>query len=61
MTAGSDDELPRLLRLVPLIWIALSLAWAIVIVVTDRPAWALALWVAANLGPLAALDRAGSR
>ncbi|MEM8705198.1 MAG: hypothetical protein AAGE98_01995 [Actinomycetota bacterium] len=41
--------------LVPSLWLGLSTAWAVVIFVTDQPAWPLALWTAITLGPLAAL------
>lgn len=36
-------------------WLALSLLWAGVIVVTGVPAWTLALWIATTLGPLTLL------
>lgn len=45
------------LRILPFAWLALSAAWAVVIVVTDLVAWPLALWIATTLGPLTALDR----
>lgn len=48
-------------RLVPILWLALSLSWAVVIVVADRPAWALAVWIASTLGPLAMLSDGSSR
>jgi len=54
-----DEVRPSLLRLVPFLWVALSLAWAVIVVVTDRPAWALALWV--GVGPLTELDRLAGR
>lgn len=44
-------------RLLPWAWLALSVVWAAVIIVTDRLAWPLALWVATTVGPLTALDR----
>ncbi len=34
----------------------MSAAWAVVIVVTDRLAWPLALWIATTLGPLTAMQ-----
>jgi hypothetical protein len=51
-----DETPPRFVRVVPVLWIVLSLAWAVIIIVSDRPAWALALWVATTLGPLTMLD-----
>lgn len=30
----------------------MSLAWVIVIIVTDQLAWPLALWIATTVGPL---------
>lgn len=36
-------------------WLALSLFWAGVIIVTDALAWPLALWIATTLGPLTLL------
>ncbi len=46
-------------RFVPFVWLALSAAWAAVIIVTDQVAWPLALWIATTLGPLTALERRG--
>lgn len=40
---------------VPWLWLGLSVAWLVLIVVTDLPAWPLAVWIAATVGPLAAL------
>lgn len=40
----------------PWLWLGLSVAWAVVIVVTDQLAWPLALWVATTVGPLTALQ-----
>ena len=45
---GAVTALPRL-------WLGLSVAWAVVIFVTDQPAWPLALWIATTVGPLTAL------
>ena len=42
---------------VPWAWLALSLGWAVVIIVTDRLAWPLALWIATTVGPLTYLSR----
>ena len=44
-------------RVVPFAWLALSAAWAAVIVVTDQVAWPLAIWIATTLGPLTAIER----
>lgn len=41
----------------PPAWLTLSAAWLVVIVATDLPAWTLALWIAATVGPMTALDR----
>jgi hypothetical protein len=61
MAAEPADTRMRLLRLVPFLWIALSLAWLVIVIVTDRPAWALAVWIAVTIGPIAMLGRAGAR
>ena len=54
------DEIDSwIVRIVPVVWLAVTFAWAVVIVVTDRPAWEPALWIAATLGPLASLDWVG--
>jgi hypothetical protein len=45
----------RNLQLLAFGWLALSLVWAGVIIVTDELAWPLALWVATTLGPLTLL------
>ena len=42
---------------VPWLWLAISLAWAAVIIVTDQLAWPLALWIATTVGPLTYLRR----
>jgi hypothetical protein len=47
----------RLRKVVPWLWLAMSLAWAVVIIVTDELAWPLALWVATTVGPLTCLTR----
>jgi hypothetical protein len=51
------DRLSTRPRVVPLAWLALSAAWAAVIVVTDQPGWPLAVWIATTLGPLTAIER----
>ena len=40
----------------PFLWLGLSVAWAVVIFVTDQLAWPLALWIATTLGPLTVLQ-----
>lgn len=50
MTADVSGS--RLRQVVPWLWLAMSLLWAVVIVVTDQLAWPLALWVATTVGPL---------
>jgi hypothetical protein len=56
MTPDGPDR-TRALRILPFAWLALSAAWAVVTVVTDQPAWLLALWIATTVGPLTVLDR----
>ncbi len=46
----------RIQRLLPWLWLGLSMAWAVVIFVTDQLAWPLALWIATTLGPLTYLQ-----
>jgi hypothetical protein len=48
-------------KVLPFAWLAMSAAWAVVIVVTDQPAWGLALWIATTVGPLTALERRDAR
>lgn len=55
------DEGVRLQRAIPFLWLALSMAWAVVILVTDQLAWPLALWIATTLGPLTALQARSRR
>ena len=50
----------RLRKVVPWLWLAMSLAWAVVIIVTDQLAWPLALWVATTVGPLTYFSRSES-
>jgi hypothetical protein len=35
----------------------MSAIWAVVIIATDHPAWPLAIWIAATVGPLTAVGR----
>lgn len=46
----------RVPRVVPWLWLAMSMAWAVVIIVTDQLAWPLALWIATTVGPLSYLS-----
>jgi hypothetical protein len=50
----------RLRQAVPWLWLAMSLAWAVVIIVTDELAWPLALWIATTVGPLTYLTTSAS-
>lgn len=47
----------RLRKALPWLWLAMSLIWAVVIIVTGHVAWPLALWIATTLGPLTYLSR----
>jgi hypothetical protein len=47
------DRPPRLERPIPFLWLGLSVAWAVVVFVTDQPALWLALWIATTVGPIA--------
>lgn len=58
MIAGETAS--RLRKAVPWLWLSMSLAWAVVIIVTDEFAWPLALWVATTLGPLTYLSKSRS-
>ncbi|MFZ0014473.1 MAG: hypothetical protein WAL25_10210 [Acidimicrobiia bacterium] len=55
MRAGEPTG--RVRKAIPWLWLAVSLAWAIVIIVTDHLAWPLALWIATTVGPLTYLSR----
>lgn len=54
MTAGTLRS--RLRRAIPWLWLAMSLLWAVVIIVTDQLAGPLALWIATTVGPLTYLS-----
>ena len=54
-TVGGTERHARLVNALPWLWLGLSAAWAVVIVATDQPAWPLALWIAATVGPLTSL------
>ena len=40
---------------IALAWLTLNLLWLVLIILTDVPAWTLAVWIAATLGPSAFL------
>lgn len=46
---------PRWVSALAVTWLAVSALWLVVIVITDIPAWPLAIWIAATAGPLAVL------
>lgn len=48
----TDLSRHRLQRALPWLWLAMSMLWAVVILVTDALAWPLAIWIATTLGPL---------
>ena len=48
-------------KAVPWLWLALSVSWAVVIVITDQLAWPLALWIATTVGPLIYLRRSNDQ
>lgn len=50
MTANMSRS--RLRRVLPWLWLGMSMLWAVVIIVTGQLAWPLALWIATTLGPL---------
>ena len=37
------------------LWMVLNITWLAVLFVTDLPAWTLAIWIAATVGPIIAL------
>jgi hypothetical protein len=55
MTAHKSRSVWR--TAIPWLWLAMSLLWAVVIIVTDQLAWPLALWIATTVGPLTYLSR----
>ena len=57
---SADATRHQVRRAVPWLWLAVSLAWAVVIIVTDELAWPLALWIATTVGPLTYLTRSES-
>lgn len=57
MSSSANEDRQRWERWLPFLWLALSAFWAAVIFVTNAPAWPLALWIAATLGPLTVLQR----
>lgn len=55
MSAGATRG--RLRQVIPWLWLAISLLWAVVIIVTDELGWPLALWIATTVGPLTYLSK----
>ncbi len=53
-TAGGKALRAHLVNALPWLWLGMSAGWAVVIFTTDQPAWPLALWIAASVGPLIA-------
>lgn len=56
MSARPTEPSSRLRDTLAWTWLAFSATWAVVILVTDHVDWPLALWIAATVGPLAALE-----
>jgi hypothetical protein len=54
--AEQNKNHQQIMRALPWLWLALSVIWAVVIFVTDLPALSLAVWIAATVGPIAALQ-----
>ena len=42
-------------RTVLSLWMVLNITWLAVLFVSDVPAWTLAIWIAATVGPINAL------
>ena len=42
-------------RTVLSLWMVLNITWLAVLFVSDVPAWTLAIWIAATVGPITAL------
>ena len=53
-TSTPANRRTRTREALPWMWLGLSAAWLLLIVVTDQPAWPLAVWIAATIAPLAA-------
>ncbi len=43
-------------RTVLSLWMVVNIAWLAVLFVSDVPAWTLAIWIAATVGAIAALE-----
>ena len=51
----------RMRSALPWLWLVMSMAWAVVIFVTDQLAWPLAFWIATTVGPLTYLRTSRKR
>ena len=56
MIRETADGLRRHRGSVVFLWMVLNIMWLAVLFVTDLPAWTLAIWIAATVGPIAALE-----
>lgn len=54
---AADLSRNRWRKVLPWLWLSMSLLWAVVIIVTDHLAWPLAAWIATTVGPLTYLSR----
>jgi Flp pilus assembly protein TadB len=48
-------------KLIPLVWLGASIAWLVIIVMTDLVVWPLTIWIATTLGALTFLRRRNRR
>ncbi len=55
MIRETADGLRRHRRSVAFLWMVLNIMWLAALFVTDLPAWTLAIWIAATVGPIIAL------
>lgn len=55
MIRETVDVLRRNRGTVVSLWMLLNITWLAVLFVTDLPAWALPIWIAATIGPIIAL------
>lgn len=39
-------------RWTPVVWLVVLVVWVALLVVTDQPAWPLAVWIALTIGPV---------
>ena len=54
-TTAPADRRTRTRSALPWMWLGLSVAWVLLIVVTGQPAWPLAVWIATTVVPLTAI------